>query len=122
MTTPSVEFKKLSNEETMCLEKSFSENEVKDLVWACDSDVSPRPDGISIFFFENYWNILKVGVLNFVNIFHVKASLPKGVRIAFLALIPKHNNSQSLEDFRSNFLYEVFTIFYLNNWKLDSCR
>lgn len=104
MTTSSVEFKKLSEEETLYLEKPFSENEVKDLVWACDNDVNPGPDGISLFFFENCWDILKVGVLNFVNIFHVKASLPKGVRTAFLALIPKHNNSQSLEDFRPIFL------------------
>lgn len=45
----------LLDEDEMCLEEPFSENEIKGAVWNCNGNKIPGPDGSSLSFLQSYW-------------------------------------------------------------------
>lgn len=99
---PSVEglhFHTLSYGEAGNLTKPFSLDEVKQAVWDCDSFKSPGPDGISFDFIKQFWDLVKDDYMCFLVKFHRNGKLTKGVNSTFIALIPKVNSPQRLNDF-----------------------
>ena len=86
--------------ESSGLIRPFSLDEVKQAVWECDNFKSPGPDGITFGFIKQFWIELKDDFFRFLNEFHRKGKLTKGVNSTFIALIPKIDNPQSLNDFR----------------------
>jgi hypothetical protein len=103
MARPGVEnlvFNRLSVAERNSLTKPFSEAEVKVAIWDCDSFKSPGPDGINFGFFKDFWLELKGDVMRFVSEFHRNGKLTKGLNSTFIALIPKVDSPQRLNDFR----------------------
>jgi hypothetical protein len=93
-------FKQLNSEECGSLTSPFLEAEVKAAVWDCDSFKSPGPDGINFGFFKDFWVELKGDVMRFVSEFHWNGKLTKGINSTFIALIPKVDIPQRLNDFR----------------------
>jgi hypothetical protein len=93
-------FRRLSVIEAGSLTRPFTVDEVKQAVWDCDSNKSPGPDGISFGFLKKFWTDIKVDFLRFVMEFHRNGRLPKGVNTTFIALIPKIDSPQRLNDFR----------------------
>jgi len=103
VVTPGVEglnFRKLSFIEARTLTKPFCIEEVKQVVWDCDSYKSPGPDGVSFGFVKEFWSLLKDDLLQFMVEFHRNGKLSKGLNSTFIALIPKVNSPQRLNDFR----------------------
>lgn len=94
-------FKILSERGKVGLVKPFSLEEIKDVVWNCDGDKSPGPDGFNFTFFKKFWESIKDELKVVVEEFHSNESLPKGVCSSFVALIPKRENPHRLNDFRS---------------------
>ncbi|XP_058755190.1 uncharacterized protein LOC131628373 [Vicia villosa] len=90
----------LTEEDVVLMERSFTEEEVKEAVWSCDGNKSPGPDGFSLEFFKVCWNVIKDDVLLFVRDFHEKDILSKYCSSSFITLIPKVSNPQSLSDYR----------------------
>jgi hypothetical protein len=82
------------------LTKPFSELEVKEAVWDCDSFKSPGPDGVNFGFFKDFWDDTKGDVTRFISEFHRNGKLTKGLNSTFIALIPKVDSPQKLNDFR----------------------
>jgi len=82
------------------LTKPFSMTEVKQAVWDCESYKSPGPDGISFGFIKEFWDLLQDDFLRFMVEFHRNGRLTKGLNSTFIALIPKVNSPQRLNDFR----------------------
>jgi hypothetical protein len=82
------------------LTKPFSEAEVKAAIWDCDSFKSPGPDGINFGFYKDFWEELKGDVMRFVSEFHRNGRLSKGLNSTFIALIPKVDSPQRLNDYR----------------------
>ncbi|XP_024626759.1 uncharacterized protein [Medicago truncatula] len=80
--------------------KPFSLEEVKKAVWDCDSFKSPGPDGISFGFVKEFLDVLKCDVMRFLVEFHRNSKLAKGINSTFIALIPKVDSPQGLNDFR----------------------
>ncbi|PNX58846.1 cysteine-rich receptor-like protein kinase, partial [Trifolium pratense] len=80
--------------------KPFSEAEVKQAVWECDSYKSPGPDGINFGFIKDFWVDLRGDIMRFLIDFHRNGRLSKGINATFIALIPKTDNPQRLNDFR----------------------
>lgn len=78
----------------------FSLDEAKAAVWDCDNYKCPGPDGISFGFIKQFWNMLKEDVMRFLLEFHRNGKLTKGINSTFIALIPKVDNPQRLNDFR----------------------
>lgn len=78
----------------------FHEKEVKDAVWECGSEKSPGPDGLNFKFIKEFWGIIKSDVLRFLDEFYVNGIFPKGSNASILALIPKVQDPQNLNDYR----------------------
>jgi len=100
---PSMEglnFRKLSGREGAALLKPFSIEEVRAAVWECDNFKCPGSDGVNLGFIKDFWDILKVNVMRFISEFHRNGRLAKGINSTFIALIPKIDSPQRLNDFR----------------------
>ncbi|GAU47231.1 hypothetical protein TSUD_107670 [Trifolium subterraneum] len=95
-----LQFKQLSWPDSGSLTRPFSVEEVKAAVWDCDSFKSPGPDGVNLGFFKDFWAELQSVVMRFFSEFHRNGKLTKGVNTTFIALIPKVDSPQSLNDFR----------------------
>jgi hypothetical protein len=80
--------------------KPFSLEEVKATVWDCDSYKSPGPDDINFGFIKDFWTEMQGDVMRFIAEFHRNGKLTKGLNATFIALIPKVDNPQRLNDFR----------------------
>jgi len=93
-------FRKLSFGESGNLTKPFSLEEVKQAVWDCDSYKSPGPNSINFGFLKEFWDLIKDDFMRFMVEFHRNGKLTKGVNSTFIALIPKVNSLQRLNDYR----------------------
>jgi hypothetical protein len=93
-------FRQLNQVECGSLTRPFLEAEVKEAVWDCDSFKSPGPDGVNFGFFKDFWVELKGDVMRFISEFHRNGKLTKGINSTFIALIPKVDSPQRLNDFR----------------------
>jgi len=92
-------FKNLSYAEGSGLIKPFSEGEVKAAIWYCDSFKSLGPDGVNLGFIKDFWEYLKGDIMRFISDFHRNGKLTRGINTTFIALIPKVDSPQSLNDF-----------------------
>ncbi|MCH79622.1 cysteine-rich receptor-like protein kinase, partial [Trifolium medium] len=93
-------FKRLPQAEGSSLIKLFLMEEVKAAVWDCDSYKSPGPDGINFGSIKDFWDLVKGDVMRFILEFHRNCRLTKGLNATFIALIPKVDSPQQLNDFR----------------------
>ncbi|MCH80366.1 LINE-1 reverse transcriptase like, partial [Trifolium medium] len=93
-------FNELSEEDNYFLLQRFTKEEIKEVVWSCDGNKSPGPDGFNFNFLKECWSIVENDVLDFLNEFHESAVLPKAITASFLALIPKKDHPQQLSDYR----------------------
>ncbi|CAK8536638.1 unnamed protein product [Lathyrus sativus] len=87
-----IDFNCLSEVESTKLEEVFSREKIKEVIWECDGDKSPGPDGYNITFLKKCWDILGEDVIGAIQEFHTTVHLPKVVIASFLALIPKSLN------------------------------
>jgi hypothetical protein len=95
-----LQFCQLSHMEGSGLIKPFSEEEVKAAVWDCDSYKSPGPDGVNFGFIKDFWEDIKGEVMRFISDFHRNSKLSRGINSTFIALIPKVDSPQRVQDFR----------------------
>jgi hypothetical protein len=93
-------FNRLTVVEGSSLITPFSEAELKTAVWDCDSFKSPGPDRVNFGFFKDFWVEMKGDVMRFISEFHRNGKLTKGLNSTFIALIPKVDSPQRLNDFR----------------------
>ncbi|GAU44274.1 hypothetical protein TSUD_135150 [Trifolium subterraneum] len=93
-------FKRLNQFERSSLTTPFTVAEVKATVWDCDNYKIPGPDGINFGFIKDFWNELQGDVMRFISEFHWNDKLTKSLNSTFIALIPKIDSPQRLNDFR----------------------
>ncbi|KAE8707901.1 hypothetical protein F3Y22_tig00110370pilonHSYRG00013 [Hibiscus syriacus] len=74
--------------------------EVWEAVFHSDSAKAPGPDGFTMGFFKKFWSTLKPHITKFVEDFYNGRNREHGVNHAFLTLIPKIRNPESIEDYR----------------------
>jgi len=82
------------------LTKPFSVEEVKEAVWDCDSFKNPGPYDVNMGFVKDLWSKLRDDFMRFISDFHRNGKLSKGINTTFIALIPKIECPQRLNDFR----------------------
>ncbi|KAE8685834.1 bromodomain and WD repeat-containing protein 3-like isoform X4 [Hibiscus syriacus] len=82
------------------LEEHFLEQEIWQAIVSSDSSKAPGPDGFTMGFFKNCWPILKEHVLKFFEDFYFGRKWEHGINHAFITLIPKKLNPDSVEEFR----------------------
>lgn len=124
-TRPGVDnlpFNCLSHADGSSLTKPFSELQVKSAIWDCDSYKSPGPDGINFGFIKEFWVDLKEDVMRFMSDFHRNGKLTRGINSTFIALIPKIDSPQRINDFRPislvGSLYKILSKVLANRLKL----
>lgn len=54
-TLDGISFRQLSTETNDVISAPLCLDEIKDVVWSCDGDKSPGPDGFNIKFFKHFW-------------------------------------------------------------------
>ncbi|XP_058783674.1 uncharacterized protein LOC131658394 [Vicia villosa] len=99
-----INFKRLESAVATILERPFTVYEIKDAVWNCEGSKTPGPDGYSLAFYKNNWEMLKEDLQRTVADFHEKARLIKACTSSFITLIPKVLNPQSLSEYQPIFL------------------
>jgi hypothetical protein len=102
-----LQFRTLSLMEGGSLIKLFSLDEVKAVVWDCDSYKSPGSDDINIGFIKKNWLDRKDDIMQFIFEFHRNDKLTKCINNTFIALIQKVESLQKLNDFRPDSLARV---------------
>ncbi|KAJ9548459.1 hypothetical protein OSB04_021002 [Centaurea solstitialis] len=90
----------LSSDQSDFLEATFSSDEIKQTVWACDGDKAQGSDGFSFSFIKSHWEILRSDIIGAVSEFYDSASLPRGANSSFLALVPKSKDLIYISDYR----------------------
>lgn len=86
--------------EANSLEVAFLEDEIKEGVFGMAKDKSPSPDGFSMLFYQECWEIIKGDLVKVFKEFFESDIINLGVNITFLVLIPKKEGTVELNDFR----------------------
>ena len=91
----------------------FSKEEIKQAVWDCGLDKSPGPDGFTFGFYRRFWNLIECDVEEAVIHFYKNGFCHKGGNSSFIALIPKKQGANMVNDFRPinliGSLYKIIT-------------
>ncbi|XP_071708666.1 uncharacterized protein [Rutidosis leptorrhynchoides] len=89
----------LSIDEANSLEAPISEVEIVEAIHDCGSSKAPGPDEFNLRFFKNFWDIIKVDVINAITWFWENGEILKGCNASFVTLIPKKNYPITLSDY-----------------------
>ncbi|WMV41678.1 hypothetical protein MTR67_035063 [Solanum verrucosum] len=90
----------IHEEENKLLLTPFEQQEILESIKACAGDKAPGPDGYSMAFFCQCWDIIKPDLVATVQQFHKAERFEKSINSTFVALIPKKVGAEELTDFR----------------------
>ncbi|XP_049373036.1 uncharacterized protein LOC125838027 [Solanum verrucosum] len=82
------------------LEAPFEAEEILESIKACAGDKAPGPDGYTMAFFSQCWDIIRHELVAAVQNFHARECFEKSFNATFVALIPKKVGEIELNDFR----------------------
>lgn len=91
---------KLTSDEIAMLEKPFTLEEVKHVVFSYNSSKAPRPDGFSFLFYQEFWDLILSDVMKLVNSFYYNQLDVARINLASICLIPKKADAISITQFR----------------------
>ena len=91
-----LEFEVLSVNEAASLEDPFEEREV---IKGMDGDKAPGPDGFSLAFFQDCWEVVKGDFMAVFADFHSHGKFVKSINSTFISLIPKLHGAKEIKDF-----------------------
>ncbi|GKV11786.1 hypothetical protein SLEP1_g23006 [Rubroshorea leprosula] len=95
-----ISFKQIDKADNDFFMATFSEEDIKNTVWDCDSTKSLGPDGFNFRFIKEMWEEIKQDVIGFVQEFHEHGKLVRGSNSSFIALILKVENPYRIKDYR----------------------
>jgi hypothetical protein len=95
-----LEFEVLSGEEAASLEDPFEEREVREVILGMDRDKAPGPDGFTLAFFQDCWDVVKGDFMAVFADFHSHGKFVKCFNSTFISLIPKFHGAKEIKDFR----------------------
>ena len=90
----------ISDEDVVCLERSFDEDEVGGVVFGFKGDKAPGPDGFTMGFIQSYWEVVKADIMVVLKDFHGFYSFEKSLNATFGSLFPKKSKAMEVKDFR----------------------
>lgn len=93
-------FKRLSDVEAGSLISPFTVPEIKEVVWECDGDGAPGPDGYNFMFLKKFWDCFQEDFAKIFAEFFYACSCSRGCLASFIALIPKKKDPTSLNEVR----------------------
>jgi hypothetical protein len=93
-------FDNLDAGEASSLELPFEEREVLEVVKGLNRGKAPGPDGFTLAFFQDCWDVIKSDLMGVFQDFHSHSKFVKSINATFLVLIPKKFGAVDLKDFR----------------------
>ena len=98
------------------------EEEIKKALFSMHPNKSPGTDGMSPLFFQNYWNIVCIDVVNAVTSFFHTGNMLRAANETLITLIPKVDNPLNLTQYRPislcNTLYKIISKVLANRLKI----
>ncbi|GJU26662.1 sodium/hydrogen exchanger 6 [Tanacetum coccineum] len=79
---------------------AVSDQEIRNAIFSIGGDKSPGPDGFSIAFFKEAWDIISQDVIKVVKEFFINGVLLKELNHTIIALIPKVDTLLKINDYR----------------------
>ncbi|RVW22247.1 LINE-1 reverse transcriptase-like [Vitis vinifera] len=95
-----LQLKHLNPREAENLEVPFSEEEIHFALMEMRGDKAPGPDGFTVAFWQDCWDLVKEEVMDLFKEFFEYGSFAKSLNTTFLVLIPKKGGADDLGDFR----------------------
>ncbi|KAF3666149.1 3-hydroxyisobutyryl-CoA hydrolase-like protein 2, mitochondrial [Capsicum annuum] len=80
---------RVEEEDNTFLMAAFEEQEILESIKACAEDKAPGPDGYSMAFFKQCWEVIKKDLIAAIRNFHEKGFFERSLNATFVALIPK---------------------------------
>ena len=99
-TLDNLVFDSLDTEEASRLQLPFEEREVYEVVKGMRRDKAPCPDGFSIAFFQDCWEVIKDNIMGVFLNFHARGKFEKSLNAIFISLIPKKSRASDIKDYR----------------------
>ncbi|XP_077221623.1 uncharacterized protein LOC143855390 [Tasmannia lanceolata] len=104
---------KLSLDDARDLVRPFQAEEIKEVVFKCDGNRAPGPDGFNGVFFKHFWYLIATEVVEAIHYFFRTGNLLPAFNTTFIALIPKCSGASSPNHFRPislcNFFYKIIS-------------
>jgi hypothetical protein len=105
--------KLVSNNINSNLLKPIVLEELEKVVFGMKKGKAPGPDGFPIEFFQEFWEMIKFDLLEVFQESYQNKQMLKSLNATFLALIPKKDRANSLDQFRPialcNVTYKIIT-------------
>jgi hypothetical protein len=90
----------VSENDNLELEKPFSLEEIKVVVFSCYPEGSPGPDGLAFLFYQKFWDSIKDDLYSMFLEFHRGGLDLFRLNFAMLTLIPKVDDAVEMKNFR----------------------
>ena len=90
-------FSNLDNDELL---KPFSIEEVKKTVFSMKENTAPRPDGFSVSFYKQCWEVIKDDLMLMVNDFYMGHLDISRLNYGVITLVPKVKEANNVKQFR----------------------
>ncbi|KAM1011244.1 hypothetical protein FF1_046470 [Malus domestica] len=102
---------RFSTEMTEILKAEFSSDEVRAALFQMHFSKSPSPDGMPLVFFQKFWDIVDLDVMNVVLSFLSLGKILKKINFTYVTLIPKVNKPKEMGHLQpiilSNVLHKI---------------
>ena len=82
------------------LERPFTEEEIKEVVFEYDESKALGPDGFSMAVFQTQWDTMKIDIMKVFEEFYRSGIINEISNETYICLIPKKLNSCRVRDFR----------------------
>ena len=109
------------------LTRKVTDQKISHAVFSMHPNKSPGLDGMSPFFFQKFWHIVKTDVVNAVQSFLHSGYLLKSINETLISLIPKTESPSTVIEFRTislcNVIYQIISKVLTNKFKsvLNCC-
>jgi hypothetical protein len=91
---------RLTDSQVVVLSQPFSLAEVKNIVFSCNPNKSPDPDGFSFQFYQSCWDLIVDDVMSLINAFYIHELDLARINLASITLIPKKHDAVTITQFR----------------------
>lgn len=89
-------FSKISDVTTVNLIRPFTEEEIRNVVFSMDPNKSPGPDGFSLGFYQQFWEVVKCEVMEAALEFQRNPAAVRCFNSIYVVLIPKKDSAEPL--------------------------
>jgi hypothetical protein len=82
------------------LDNPFTEEEITNVIKEMPIDKAPGPDGFNGKFLKKCWDLVKEDFMKLVNDFYEGNINLESINTAYITIIPKNNDPQTMNDYR----------------------